>query len=102
MYTKFDGTKKVLAIMQVVESDTDADAGEDLGRRKHCNTKDEAATVIPASNEEFDHWKTYGAQEHFGKQAKSGYYSVNAFYPDVKDPGAVKSTATEDNTLIDA
>ena len=87
-YTKFDGTKKVLAMLQVVESDDDASAGEDLARRSHCNTKEEAAGITPAAAEgEFDHWKTYGEQNHFATDADhDGVYTPDNAYPDENDP----------------
>ena len=85
-YTKFDGTKKVLAMLQVVESDDDASAGEDLARRSHCNTAAEAAGITPTAAEgEFDHWKTYGEQGNFATGA-NGVYTPDDAYPDVDDP----------------
>lgn len=82
-YTKFDGTKKVLAIMQIVESDTDEDAGDDFERRPHCDTKAGAETLVPKADEDvFDHWKTYGEEGHFAAADKDGYYADNDFYPD--------------------
>lgn len=85
-YTKFDGTKKVLAMLQVVESDDDASAGEDLARRSHCNTKEEAAGITPTAAEgEFDHWKTYGEQNHFATDADHDGVYTNTNYPDSED-----------------
>ena len=89
-YTKFDGTKKVLAMLQVVESEDDASAGEDLVRRGHCNTKEEAGTVLPTAEEgEFDHWKTYGEQNHFAIDDDHDGEYTNANYPDDTDPQAL-------------
>ena len=85
-YTKFDGTKKVLAMLQVVESDDDASAGEDLARRSHCNTKEEAAGITPVAAEgEFDQWKTYGEQNHFATDADHDGVYTNTNYPDSED-----------------
>ena len=85
-YTKFDGTKKVLAMLQVVESDDDASAGEDLARRSHCNTKEEAAGITPTAAEgEFDHWKTYGEQNHFATDTDHDGVYTNSNYPDAED-----------------
>ena len=85
-YTKFDGTKKVLAMLQVVESDDDASAGEDLARRSHCNTKEEAAGITPGAAEgEFDQWKTYGEQNHFATDADHDGVYTNTNYPDSED-----------------
>lgn len=64
-YTKFDGTKKVLAAIQVVESEDDEDAGEDFARRGHCTPVDPSG-----SGEEWDnvngHFDYYGKKNAFG------------------------------------
>ena len=85
-YTKFDGTKKVLAMLQVVESDDDASAGEDLARRTHCGTKEEAEELTPsAAADEFDHWKTYGEETNFAKDDNHDGVYTNSYYPDADD-----------------
>ena len=96
-YTKFDGTKKVLAVLQVVESDDDASAGEDLVRRGHCNTKEEVPSVVPSTDDgEFDHWKTYGEQSHFATDDDHDGEMINSYYPDSLDPQALTHSLSFD------
>jgi hypothetical protein len=68
-YTKFDGTKKVLAVIQVVESEDDeAEAIED--RRGHTG-----APSIAAEADTKDHI-------HFQSYAEKGYYEDDYAYSD--------------------
>ena len=100
-YTKFDGTKKVLAVLQVVESDDDASAGEDQARRGHCNTKEEAAHITPSAAEgEFDHWKTYGEQDHFATDTDHDGVYTNSNYPDSDDPETYYDISFVNNTGV--
>ena len=69
-YTKFDGTKQVLAIMQIIEDEEDA---EDINSRRHHSV--DASEVAAATAEDFDHWRTYGAQGRFGKLDSDGAYT---------------------------
>lgn len=88
-YTKFDGTKKVLAMLQVVESDDDASAGEDLARRGHCGTEEEAEELTPTVKaDKFDHWKTYGEENNFATDADNDGVYTNSSYPDSRDDEA--------------
>ena len=86
-YTKFDGTKKVLAVLQVVESEDDATAGEDLERRGHCTSVEDLEDQT-TEEEAFDHWKTYGEESHYATSGTDPY--TNSNYPDEDDPIAVQ------------
>lgn len=58
-YTKFDGTKKVLAALQVVESAKDTDE-DDNASREHCVAPSESGETEAQFKARFDHKDTYG------------------------------------------
>ena len=68
MYTKFDGTKKVLAIMQIVEEDDDKSGAND-DPRPHPKQAEDVTIANTITRDNFDHWKTYG---ELGRYAHGG------------------------------
>lgn len=90
-YTKFDPTKKVLAILQVL----DGEEGDEEGlneRRHHSVQAEDTAASVEAS--EFDHWKTYGEQNTFGVLQSNGSYKGST-YPKTEDTEPNKAIKPE-------
>ena len=72
-YSKFDGTKKVLAIMQIVEADDDeSDADDKL--RSHPKQAESVPVENTVTENNFDHWKTYGELGRYAHGGETGQY----------------------------
>lgn len=82
-YTKFDGTKQVLAIMQIVEEDEGEEDGASMARRDHCPQAEDVKIDGGVNAQNFDHFKTYGEQGKFGVLQEDGYYKGETYPSDL-------------------